>query len=332
MRFSLITTVIPTFQRPQLLKRAIESVQNQTISPLTILVSDSASQDETEEMVREIGKKDPRVFYYRHPSPITAVQNFEFGLQWVKTPFFSFLADDDLLLPSFYEKGLSLLEKYPQAEFFLGSTLDAFLNGKPISAQALHWPDKEFFLPAEGLPLAIRYYFNWTGALFRTKTAQAHSINPNVVPGDYDYILHHAARYPFTFSSSPCAVFTHHAGSFSNHCGLKLIYPSLPLIAHSICNLRPPIETASLKQLFHRAFLRKSLQIAIQNLKKKNFAEIDSLREALQTEYPSLAGKMLSSLLWILTRFSLGRISFLTAFSFYRWLKSSRVKSYLKNP
>lgn len=327
LKETIITAVIPTFQRPTLLKRAIASVQNQTFSELEILVLDSNSLDETEDVVREIAKKDPRVTYYKHPQGVTAVENFEFGLRQVKTPFFSFLADDDHLLPSFYETALLLLNKYPEAEFFLGSTLDAFLNAKPISAQAQHWPDKEFFLPKEGLPLVIQHYFNWTGAVFRTRTAQKHSLNPDVVPGDYDYIVSLAARYPFTFSSKPCAVFTHHTGSFSNHCGLQLIYPSFFKIAESIYKIRPEDETEHLKKIFARVFLRKSVQISLQNLRKKNFQELYDLRKIIHEQHFGFSGKVLVSLLSI---FRFSRIPILIAFSGYRFLKSLKINYYLK--
>lgn len=325
----LVTAVITTFQRPKLLQRAIESVQKQTFSNLSILVCDSASADETESIMNEMMQKDPRISYHRFSSRVTATQNFQFGMEQVKTPFFSFLADDDLLLPSFYETALSLLKKYPQAEFFLGSTIDAFLNGTPISAAAQNWPDQEFFLPQEGLPHAIQNYFNWTGSLFRTKTAQAHSINPQVIPGDYDFILNLAARYPFTFSSSPCALFTHHSGSFSNHCGLQLIYPSFLSIADSICKLRPQEELSALKTIFHRTFIRKCLQIFIQNLRKRNLAELEAIRRAIDSE-PSFSNQMISTLFYLLIRFPLLHSPFLTAYSFYRWAKTLKIKIYLK--
>jgi len=327
----LITAVITTFERPKFLQKAIESVQNQTVSQLSISIFDSASQDETEAMVREIAQKDSRISYYRYLKAVSPVQNYQFGMQQVKTPFFSFLSDDDFLLPHFYEKALLLLEKYPSAEFFLGSTIDASLNAKPISAEAQKWPDREFYFPTEGLLHVISSYFNWTGALYRTKTAQMFSLNPDVVSGDYDFILRLAAHYPFTFSRSPCAVFTHHSTSFSNHCGLKLIYPTLLKIADSIYKLRPAEEFPSLKNAFSRSFLRKGLRIGIQSLIQKNFVELRSLSQIIRTECSTYFwGRTLPLLFEGLCRSPLLCSLFLKAFSGYRRLKSFKVQRYLK--
>jgi glycosyltransferase involved in cell wall biosynthesis len=328
---SIITAVITTFERPKLLRRAIESVQKQTMGNLSILVFDSASEDETASMVEDLAKNDPRIVYYRHPKVVSPVENYQFGVGQVKTPFFSFLADDDFLLPNFYERALFLLGKHPSAEFFLGSTIDAVLNAKPISAEARNWPDQEFYFPEEGLPHVIRSYFNWTGAVFRTKTARDLPLNAEVVPGDFDFILRLAAQHPFAFSSSPCAVFTHHPGSFSNHCGLKLIYPSLFQIADAVYKLRPEAELAFLKDAFTRSFLRKGLRVGIQNLMQRNFIELQLLTQVLRTECSGyFLGRALPFLFELLGRFSFLRYLFLKAFSCYRWLKSFKLQNHLK--
>jgi len=82
----LITTIIPTYRRPQLLRRAIKSVLNQTYSNFQVCVYDNASGDETAQIVKEISQKDPRVHYYCHSNNIGAIKNFNFGLQQVNTP------------------------------------------------------------------------------------------------------------------------------------------------------------------------------------------------------------------------------------------------------
>jgi hypothetical protein len=279
-------------------------------------------------MVTKMAKNDSRITYYRHTKIITAVQNYQFGMEQVKTPFFSFLSDDDLLLPDCYKTALSLLKKYPAAQFFLGSTIDTALNAQPISAEAQNWPDQEFFLPPQGLPHVIHSYFNWTGALFRTQIAMP--LNPDVVTGDYDFILRLAAQHPFAFSRIPCAIFTHHPNSFSSHCGLKLIYPSLLTIANTVYTLRPTSELPTLKALFTSTFLRNCLRIGIQNVIHQNFTELKQLNQVLRTEYPFSFPSRILRLLFNLLRFSPFRSLFLKAFSLYRQLKSSKVQSYLK--
>ena len=61
----LITTIIPTYQRPKLLRRAIKSVLNQTFPHFQVCVYDNASGDETEAIVQEFIAKDSRIQYFR---------------------------------------------------------------------------------------------------------------------------------------------------------------------------------------------------------------------------------------------------------------------------
>src|SRR5689334_15432360 len=96
---SQITTIIPTYRRPQLLRRAIQSVLNQTYPHFQLWVYDNASGDETADVVAEFMQKDPRVKYHCHPHNIGAVANFNYGMAQVTTAYFSFLSDDDVVLP-----------------------------------------------------------------------------------------------------------------------------------------------------------------------------------------------------------------------------------------
>lgn len=58
--------IIPTYRRPQLLRRAIKSVLNQTYLYIRVCVYDNASNDETADIVANLEKEDPRVSYYCH--------------------------------------------------------------------------------------------------------------------------------------------------------------------------------------------------------------------------------------------------------------------------
>src|SRR3990172_8253160 len=106
----LITTIIPTYRRPALLRKAIESVlaQSETFPFFEILVCDNASGDETASVVSEFAEKDSRIKYFCHSHNIQAVPNFNFGMKQVKTPFFSVLADDNTLLPNFFRDAVNV--------------------------------------------------------------------------------------------------------------------------------------------------------------------------------------------------------------------------------
>ena len=57
------SVIIPTYNRIEILKKTIVSVQKQTIKNIEILVCDDGSTDKTCEIVTNISKKDSRVKY-----------------------------------------------------------------------------------------------------------------------------------------------------------------------------------------------------------------------------------------------------------------------------
>lgn len=60
----LVTVYIPTFNRVELLKRAVESVRQQTYQNLEIIIVDDCSKDGTHEYLEDISKQDLRIRYF----------------------------------------------------------------------------------------------------------------------------------------------------------------------------------------------------------------------------------------------------------------------------
>lgn len=169
-----ITTVIPTYRRPLLLKRAILSALQQTFPHLTVCVYDNASGDETERIVREIAEADSRVQYFQNKTNTGWLANFEQGIARVETPYYSMLSDDDILLPDFYEVTMKAFERYPQA----GSSFSEFLvvNEKSEIIRSAHPPsDYRYYSPEEGACAMIDHTIPtpWTSIVLRSSIREA---------------------------------------------------------------------------------------------------------------------------------------------------------------
>jgi glycosyltransferase involved in cell wall biosynthesis len=92
----LVSVGIPTFNRPDGLRRTLLLICGQTYSNLEILVSDNASPGlRTEEVVREFASVDKRIRYFRQPTNIGAIANFRFVLAKASGEHFMWAADDD---------------------------------------------------------------------------------------------------------------------------------------------------------------------------------------------------------------------------------------------
>jgi glycosyltransferase involved in cell wall biosynthesis len=217
MKSPLITTIIPTFQRPQLLKRAVSSVLNQTYTQLQVQVYDNASGDETKDIVQEYMQSDPRVKYHCHPHNIGMMSNYAYALKEVQTPYFSLLSDDDVISPWFCDVALQDLQKFPEAAFCACSTTVLSETGDTIRVPLDLWTREGYFVPPDGLLEMISKYPIPTTILFNRKVLSEISIDmDNALMWDCDFLLQIAAKYPIIINKRPCGIFLHHEGSYSN--------------------------------------------------------------------------------------------------------------------
>lgn len=104
----LVSVVIATYRRPQLVVRAIRSALNQGIRDMEIIVVDDASQDQTERIVRAIG--DARVRYVCHDCNHGLPASRNTGIRLAKGRYIAFLDDDDEWLADKTRKQLSYIE------------------------------------------------------------------------------------------------------------------------------------------------------------------------------------------------------------------------------
>jgi glycosyltransferase involved in cell wall biosynthesis len=223
----LISTVIPTYRRPHLLRRAIRSVLNQTYPHFQVLVFDNASGDETVSVVRELALGDPRVKYHCQPENIGIYPNFIFGVEKVTTPFFSILSDDDVLLPEFYDEAMRGFARYPDAVMSITATLRVVGDHTVFGAPILGWKPG-YYPPPEGMLTMLRQGNpEWTGAVLRREIwDKVNGLDLSIGPSnDLDFELQIGAHYPIVVSAKPGAIFVRHISSASGGGKVELTWP-----------------------------------------------------------------------------------------------------------
>lgn len=103
----LISVLLPTFRRGKsgLFKRAVQSVLEQTLEEIELIIIDDASSDGTADQIRQFMADDPRVSCLRHPKNIgiPAISEFE-AYQRARADFIAFAFDDDLFYPDALEQ------------------------------------------------------------------------------------------------------------------------------------------------------------------------------------------------------------------------------------
>ncbi len=265
-----VTAVIPTYRRPELLKRAIRSVLAQTHRDVRVHVYDNASGDATEGVVRAIAAADARVTYNAQPANIGATRNFQYGMRDVKTPYFSCLSDDDVLFPDFYATALAAFERAPSALMAIGSTLEFDDDGRFLYAPLALWPRDGRFDPPEGaFAMLDNRHPTWTGIVFRTVVMDKVGVIDADVggPADLDFELRVAARHPFVVSFAPCAAYLNHSSSVSAGEDASVIAGYRRMAANVAADAELPEDLrARLAPRLNRQMSRKLIEIVVKGL------------------------------------------------------------------
>ena len=106
----MISVVIPTHNRVNLLPRAIKSVQNQTVKDVEIIVVSDGSTDGTDALMHEFERQDKRIRFISYSPGRNGNYARNQGVLASKGEFIAFLDDDDEWLPSKLEQQLMLFE------------------------------------------------------------------------------------------------------------------------------------------------------------------------------------------------------------------------------
>jgi len=125
---SLVSTVIPVYNRGAMLRAAVASVLAQTWRPVEIIIVDDGSTDDTPRVIAELRSLHPeitRVLHQPNAGPGPARQS---GLEASSGEFIQFLDSDDLLLPHKFETQVRGLAGDPAAGISYGKTY-ARVNG-----------------------------------------------------------------------------------------------------------------------------------------------------------------------------------------------------------
>lgn len=285
MTAPLITIIIPTFRRPNLLRRALSSATSQTFSDIEIHIYDNASGDETAEVARSFTEKDRRVHYYCHEDNIGMIGNYLYSLAHVATPYFCFLSDDDVVFPWYCEEVLKGFQQFPECGFSAGSAIAMTEKGKVINAPLDSWSKTGYIPSPEGVLEMIAKYPIPTCVLFHRKVIEEVKIDSNnVLMWDCDFLIHIAARFPIFISKKPCGIFLNHSSSFSGHQRLESWNNSMKMIAgrmgsHSLLSDENKKQAIALINLESRQRNQAFIHFSFFN---KKFDEVLQYAKALQ--------------------------------------------------
>src|SRR3990167_199298 len=128
---SIISIVMATYNRSNIISYAIESVLNQTITDWELIIVGDGCTDDTEQVIKTF--QDQRIIFYNLPTNHgeQSVPN-NFGIQKATGKYLAFLGHDDMWFPQHLESALATLNENADVKMVCCPTIFIPNNGNII--------------------------------------------------------------------------------------------------------------------------------------------------------------------------------------------------------
>lgn len=112
----MIAVVIPCYNHAKILRRTLESLTKQTVTPAEVVIIDDGSTDDPSRVVAEFNGRLP-IRFVRFDKNFGAPKVRNVGFKMTASPYVIFLDADADLVPTALETFTRALEKYPEVGF-----------------------------------------------------------------------------------------------------------------------------------------------------------------------------------------------------------------------
>lgn len=116
----LVSVVMPTYNRADLLPNTIESILNQDFDDFELLIVDDGSTDNTAEVIEQIQERDPRLCYLKLAENRGIGFARDAGLKHVSGKYIALADSDDHWLPSKLKLQVEVMDAYPEIDILFG--------------------------------------------------------------------------------------------------------------------------------------------------------------------------------------------------------------------
>jgi glycosyltransferase involved in cell wall biosynthesis len=215
-----VSVVLPTFDRPALVREAVQCVFAQTHGDWELVIADDGSGEETRRLL--LGLDDPRVtvLWLPHCGNPAAVRNR--AIRTAHGRYIAFLDSDDLWSPHKLDAQLRAMRLWPNRRWSYTKIEVTDRSGRPLANKELRrWRSHEGEI-LEALIRSEALVAMPTVLAERTLLLEAGGFDENLRYGeDYDLWFRLAASSEVTLVPEPLAIVRKHEENFSrDHAGL----------------------------------------------------------------------------------------------------------------
>jgi glycosyltransferase involved in cell wall biosynthesis len=230
-----VSAIIPTFDRPALLRQALASIRALEGPDLTfeILVGDNGSDPETPKVAKEFGA----IYIQVQTSGPSAARNA--SLRVASGEFVAFLDDDDVWLQNHVRSHIEFLDSKPDLDAILGQVISTDSHLEPLGKP---WPEEN---PGDGDELLKRMlsgYFPQIGSVIaRGNICDQIGFFDNALLGgeDLDWLLRIARRRKLGFVNVPSMLFrTKSHGTYDALYRQRAYFDRIVFLKHALAEWR----------------------------------------------------------------------------------------------
>ncbi len=140
----LVSVIIPTYNRQDLVGQAIKSALAQSFKNIEVIVIDDASNDKTSEVVLDLARQDARISLLYNEVNLGFVKTLNKAVAAAKGKYITRLDDDDVWIDEKkLEKQVNFMEKNPEYTLVGGGVVRVNSSGQEVVRYLLPQADQE---------------------------------------------------------------------------------------------------------------------------------------------------------------------------------------------
>lgn len=207
-----VSICIPSYNHARFIADCIGSIIRQSFLDWELIITDDASSDNTEDVVRPFLSQDHRVKFYRNPKNLGMVANWNRSLFLATGEYVKVLGSDDFLEPDCLQRAVDVLDNHPQVGVVAcaRSYVDAGLQ--PV--RTIGYARSQRFVPGEKAIAACLARGNPIGepvAVTFRRQAAVRGFSPDYNQlADVEMWMHLLRNSDLAFDPEPLCRFRHH--------------------------------------------------------------------------------------------------------------------------
>jgi len=202
----LVSVVVSTYNGAKYLKEQIDSILQQTYSPMEIIIIDDASTDETQSIAANYCSNHSNVFLHAFENNVGYIKNFERGIALAKGSYIALSDQDDWWDPTKISKLMNCIGSYDLA-YCDSSFVDENLNSMHSSFSK----KKNLIHIQNPLQLLLDNVVSGHACIFRSELYKQAIPFPESIPHDWWLAYVASVGNGIFYLNQPLIKYRHHS-------------------------------------------------------------------------------------------------------------------------